>query len=300
MTKLDLGRRRTIRAAYALAASSLVAAPAFAARSTSNTSGIPASLQHLDNKSFQGGIALVNLGESSHSPKAFFNGTRVLVLRPNQSSQWWSIVGIALSTPVGDHSLQVQHGSQEARTFKIKVLPKDYPKQHITLKNKEYVNPPAKTLERIENELKLQTKAYKTFTETTPSNLLFDAPAPGRFSSPFGYQRIFNGEPRNPHAGLDIAAPTGTPVKSPAAGKVLLVGDFFFNGKTIFIDHGMGLISMFCHLSQIDKTAGDEVKRSEVVAKVGSTGRATGPHLHWNLSLNDARVDPKLFLRKQG
>jgi murein DD-endopeptidase MepM/ murein hydrolase activator NlpD len=125
---------------------------------------------------------------------------------------------------------------------------------------------------------------------------LFDKPVNGPLSSPFGLRRFFNGEERNPHSGLDFAAKTGTPIKTPAAGKVILTGNYFFNGKTVFVDHGQGLISMFCHLSQIDVTVGDELSRGAVLGKVGSTGRATGPHLHWNVSLNDARVDPSIFI----
>jgi len=109
-------------------------------------------------------------------------------------------------------------------------------------------------------------------------------------------RRFFNGEERNPHSGLDFAASTGTPIKAPAAGKVILVGDYFFNGKTVFVDHGQGLISMFCHLSAIDVELGQEIPRGGVLGKVGSTGRATGPHLHWNVSLNGSRIDPAIFI----
>src|SRR5690606_36383252 len=118
-----------------------------------------------------------------------------------------------------------------------------------------------------------------------PSNVLLDRPVDGRLTSPFGLRRFFNGKERNPHSGLDFAVPTGTPAKAPAAGRVVLVGDYFFNGKTVFLDHGQGFISMFCHLSAIDVKPGDDVPRGAVVGKVGSTGRATGPHLHWNVSL---------------
>ncbi len=118
----------------------------------------------------------------------------------------------------------------------------------------------------------------------------------GPLSSKFGVRRFFNGEERNPHSGLDFAVGAGTPIKTPAAGKVILIGNYFFNGNTVFVDHGQGFISMFCHMSKIDVKVGQPLARGDVVGKVGATGRATGPHMHWNISLNDARVDPAIFI----
>ena len=126
--------------------------------------------------------------------------------------------------------------------------------------------------------------------------MLFDKPVQGPLSSPFGLKRFFNGQPRAPHSGLDFAVPTGTPIHAPAAGRVILTGNYFFNGNTVFVDHGQGLISMFCHLSEIDVSPGDQLVRGQILGKVGATGRVTGAHLHWNVSLNDTRVDPAIFI----
>ena len=287
-----MNRRKTLQTIAACLGAIIL--PQAKASNPSKTT--PASLKHLQGRSFQGGVALVDLGPGTR-PETRFNGNKVLVLQPDGTTNWWALVGVPLSTPSGTHELQVnRNGNVTTSSFQVNT--KEYAKQHIKLKDRKYVSPPEKTLLRIKDELKIQTEAYQHYSDRTPSNLLFDQPVPGRMSSPFGLQRFFNGEPRNPHSGLDFAAPTGTPIKVPADGTVILIGDYFFNGLTVFVDHGMGLISMFCHLSEISRMPGERVTRSDVIGKVGATGRSTGPHLHWNVSLNDARVDPALFLRR--
>lgn len=289
----SVSRRSSLRVLLSLGGLALAPHRALA----NQRNDIPLVLAHLKNRAFPGGVALIDLGAYPMRPLVFFQDKPVLVLQPPKTDHWWAIVGISLSTGVGTHQVTVSSADGLTTQKIFQVLPKKYPEQHIRLKDRKYVSPPAETLKRIEQELAVQIDAYRSFSPHQPSNLLFDPPSPGRRSSPFGFQRFFNGEPRNPHSGLDIAAPTGTPVRSPADGTVILIGDYFFNGLTVFVDHGMGLISMFCHLSEIEKLPGDTVRRSDVIGRVGATGRATGPHLHWNVSLNDARVDPALFLR---
>jgi murein DD-endopeptidase MepM/ murein hydrolase activator NlpD len=134
------------------------------------------------------------------------------------------------------------------------------------------------------------------WTDEQPETLRMQQPIPGVRSSSFGMRRIFNGESRNPHSGMDIAAPVGTPVRVPLAGTVIDTGNYFFNGNTVFVDHGRGMISMYCHLSAIDVKPGERVAVGTTLGAVGMTGRVTGPHLHWGLSLNRAWVDPELFV----
>ena len=242
-----------------------------------------------------GGVAVISLGSHRTPPKVTYAGKPVMVVQDAAPNQWIALVGIPLSNTQPSQSIQVQTaaGSREI-TFEVK--PKRYREQRITLKNTRQVNPLPDDLERIKRELEIQNEAYRSFRAESPSNLILDRPVQGKLSSPFGLKRYFNGEARNPHSGLDFAAPTGTPVHAPAAGTITLVGDYFFNGKTVFIDHGQGMVSMLCHLSAIDVKQGDRVARGQLVGKVGATGRATGAHLHWNVSLNDARVDPAIFI----
>jgi len=257
---------------------------------TVNANAADSYITRLLNKPVPGGVAVIELGTGAQAPKATYDGKPVLVVKEQET--WRAIVGIPLTVKPGSQ----QRITADGRQLAFAVVNKKYPEQHITLKNKRQVNPNPADLKRIENELAVQSKAYRTFSPNTPSNLLLDKPVNGPLSSKFGVRRFFNGEERNPHAGLDFAVPAGTPVKTPAAGKVILIGNYFFNGNTVFVDHGQGFISMFCHLSKIDTQVGQQLARGAVVGKVGSTGRATGPHMHWNVSLNDARVDPAIFI----
>ncbi len=254
-----------------------------------NAQAADSYITRLLNKPVPGGVAVIELGSGAQAPKATYAGKPVLVIK--EQDTWRAIVGIPLTVKPGTQQI-----SSGGRNLNFTVGNKKYPEQRITLKNKRQVNPDPADIKRIDNELAIQIKAYRTFSPNTPSNLLLDKPVNGPLSSKFGVRRFFNGEERNPHAGLDFAVPAGTPIKTPAAGKVILIGNYFFNGNTVFGDHGQGFISMFCHMSKIDTQVGQQLARGDVVGKVGSTGRATGPHMHWNVSLNDARVDPAIFI----
>ncbi len=239
-----------------------------------------------------GGITTVDLGDASALPTALYGDHRVLVVRHN--GRWLAVVGIPLNAKPGEHQLAVtQRGNPRAVTFRVAA--KDYATQHITIKNKRMVDPTAEDLERIGRERGRIIQALNTWSERQP-DFGFRSPVDGPRSGTFGLRRFFNEQPRKPHSGMDIAAPEGTPVGAPAAGVVVETGDFFFNGRSVFLDHGSGLLSMFVHLSEISVKPGDEVAAGDVVGRVGMTGRATGPHLHWGVSLNRAMVDPELFL----
>ena len=205
-----------------------------------------------------------------------------------------ALIGINIAAKPGPHDALL-HGEQTT-TSRFQVQPKAYPEQRLTITNPKLVNPDPDDLRRIEAEATRMEQVYLGFhAGAVPTGL--HQPVSGRTSSPFGFRRVFNGEPRNPHSGLDIAASTGTPIKAPAAGTVRLTGDFFFNGNSVFLDHGQGLISMVCHLSAIKVKEGDVVQAGHLLGLVGATGRATGPHLHWSVSMNGNRVDPVLAMQ---
>lgn len=243
-----------------------------------------------------GGIAVVSLGEHQQSPSVHYRNKPVMVVANGNTSEYLAIVGIPLKSKSGQHQLQLKT-SNRSQQVPFQVQAKKYKEQHIKLQSNKYVTPSEEHLARIKRELAAQTNAYANFRPGSPSNVILDRPVEGgRYSSPFGLRRFFNGQERNPHSGLDIAVPTGTPVKAPADGVVTIVDDYYFNGKTVFIDHGQGMVTMYCHLSSIDVKKGQTIKRGELLGKVGTTGRSTGPHLHWNVSLNDTRVDPAIFV----
>ena len=210
--------------------------------------------------------------------------------------EWTAIVGIPLATKPGELQVSVRT-DKGTRALEYRVRDKKYTEQRLKVSPKTVDLSPEDNA-RYERERDHQQKVMATFSEPFPqsTDLMMQVPVPGRRSSSFGLRRIFNGQPRNPHSGMDIAAATGTPIKAPLPGRVIDVGDYFFNGGTVWLDHGGGLLTMYCHLSKVDCKVGDELKTGEAFCKVGATGRVTGPHLHWGVMLNRTMVDPALFL----
>ncbi len=241
-----------------------------------------------------GGVALVALdGHSRKAPRVEYEGRRIMVLRDRE--RWVAVVGIGLGAKPGEHHINLLHEGGNS-TYPFTVRDKAYETQHITISDKRKVNPNKLDLERIGRERKLIRAALDTWEQTPSVPLPLSLPVDGRLSSPYGLRRFFNEQPRKPHSGLDIAAPKGTPVRSAQSGQVVATGDYFFNGKTVFVNHGQGLVTMYCHLDSIAVEPGSRVERGEPIGTVGMTGRVTGPHLHWGVSLNRNMVDPSLLL----
>lgn len=246
--------------------------------------------------SVPGGVAIIPLGSVSAggaAPQTWFGDQPVLVT--SDRDQWYAVVGLSLDLAPGTHQLHVTMGG-ESKTLDFVVNAKSYPEQHVTLEDKSKVQLSAADQARAEREIAVIKELKRHWRAAQDTDLAFILPVNGRLGGRFGVRRFFNGEPRLPHAGLDVAVARGTPIKASAQGEVLAVDEYFFNGRTIFVDHGNGLITMYCHLDRIDVKPGETVSKGQPIGLAGSTGRASGPHLHWSVVLNGAMVDPELFI----
>ena len=240
-----------------------------------------------------GGLVLVPLPGLPINSLLFYRGDRVMV--QHTPDEPVAVVGIPLDGQPGEHRIVTDTGL----SFAFSIAAKDYPSESLTIPDRRKVNPEVQDLERIRRERQEMDAVFATWSQQSTSLDSFRPPLEGRWSSLFGFRRILNGQARNPHSGLDIAAPEGAPVLAPATGRVAATGDYFYNGKTVLLDHGQGLVSMYCHLSLIGVEVGDLVPAGNQLGEVGMTGRVTGPHLHWSVSLNKVRVNPELFLSPQ-
>ncbi|MBI4755982.1 MAG: peptidoglycan DD-metalloendopeptidase family protein [Betaproteobacteria bacterium] len=254
-----------------------------------------------------GGVAFVRLGEADPAladlvppPRAWFGERPLLVTR--RGNAWFALVGLPLHITPGQHAIRLRPAAPGASgtTLRFAVADKRYPEQRLVIKDARKVTPGAADMVRIEREQELIGRIKLHWRDASAVDLDFRLPAGGPLSSRFGLRRVFNGQARNPHAGLDLAVAADTPVVAAAAGVVANTGDYFFNGRTVFVDHGQGLITMYCHLQDIDVRAGQPVASGQALGRSGMSGRATGPHLHWSVILNGNMVDPELFIAAPG
>ena len=242
-----------------------------------------------------GGVALLRVGDATEPrPAVSRDGVPVWVSR--QATQWVAAVGLPLSLQPGEQQVEVRSTNGAARTITFTVKPKRYPVQHVTLRDQAMVEPPADVMARIERESAHLKVVRSQWRETAATDAAFVQPARGRLSGRFGGSRVLNGKPRAPHAGLDVAVMTGTAVLAPADGVILDIGDYYFCGKTMFIDHGNGLSTRYAHCSKVHVSQGALVKRGQLIAEVGNSGRSTGPHLHFEVLVDGVPQDPAKFL----
>ncbi|WP_020560263.1 M23 family metallopeptidase [Thiofilum flexile] len=242
-----------------------------------------------------GGVALVPLGSVQQpKPQAYFQNKAVTILP--YYDHWLAVVGLPLELAPSTAVLQVQTAGQWAN-YPVTVKAKKYRTQRLRIRDKNKVTPNAASSQRIVREIALTDRLKQTFSDFVP-NLNFIRPVSGRDTGRFGMRRIMNGVPRQPHSGMDIAAVTGTPIKTPHRGRVIYTGSLFYTGNTVILDHGQGVLSLYAHLNTIHTQVGKWLEQGEILGTVGKTGRATGPHLHWSIYLNQTSVDPSLFLNR--
>ena len=237
-----------------------------------------------------GGIAIVEVGSAQDAaPAVTLNDKPLLVMQ--RDGKWVAVAGIALDTQPGELDISIN-----GEPVSVEIDSHDYREQRITVENQSYVEQNQEQLDRIWAERKIIDAVLTSFTASPVDSLSLAAPVPGTQSDSFGYRRFFNEQPRSPHKGMDISAGKGQPIVAPRVGTVAATGDYFFNGKTVLLDHGQGFVTMYCHLSDISVEEGDEITAGQVLGAVGATGRVTGPHLHFGTYLNGTAVDPAILL----
>jgi murein DD-endopeptidase MepM/ murein hydrolase activator NlpD len=233
----------------------------------------------------QGGLVIVTLQPDA---RALYDG-RTLAQYKDQI-----VLGFGRDAPL-NQSVFFTRG-ETARAVDFKLAPRAYVEQRIEGLPPAFVTPPAEALEKIKREAASKRKARSELTLRGGFAEAFIWPVAGRITGVYGSRRFYNGEPRRPHYGIDIAAPAGTPIKAPATGRVTLASpDMYFEGGLIFLDHGLGVTSVFMHLETLAVKVGDEVAQGHIIGTVGSTGRSTGPHLDWRMYWADQRIDPALL-----
>jgi murein DD-endopeptidase MepM/ murein hydrolase activator NlpD len=248
-----------------------------------------------DGRLAQGGLALLHLSvpRSDEPIATAFKGGRAVVLRTENGGAW-AIVAADLETEPGRYYITFRQGRNEISTS-VRIVSGEFSTSRIRLP-KGMVEFDKKTLARIEREKKELSAVFATSAKKRLWRKPFIMPLKGRISGEFGERRILNGNPRSPHGGLDIAAPAGTPVRAAAAGRVAFTGKFFFYGNFVVIDHGLGVFTLYAHLDSILVKKGEPVTGGQTVGLVGSTGRATGPHLHFAVTIGGVRISPDEFI----
>ena len=238
-----------------------------------------------------GGIFLHEIPVEKFKSGIFINNTRILTKQVND--KFYLIYGIPYGTPSGNQSINIVDRVSE-NTVNFFLKKRIVEKQYIKV-SKKYSEPSSSDVKRIIKEQKILKSHRNTWSSDNP-DINFIYPVEGIITGVFGTERYYNGKKGRYHNGIDIAAKMNDPIVAPSAGRVIVVGDFFYNGKFIYIDHGKGLLSIFIHLNEILVKKGESVKKGDEIGKIGTSGRSTGPHVHWSVMLNQTYIDPMIFI----
>jgi hypothetical protein len=249
----------------------------------------------------QGGLSLIRIHvESGESPQVTWMGKRVHLVSNPEKTDWVGFLGVDLTAGPGRNDVVVRMSdSGPEQRLDMEIQEKDFGVRNLTLPQ-NMVDLDAETLARVKKESAVTNALW----EAEPSSPLWDGPfirpIPGEVIGPFGRRSVINGQPRSPHTGVDLRGKKGTPIKAINDGRVVLTADHFFSGLSVVIDHGGGIQSMYFHMDKIRVQQGEMVEKGTIIGSVGSTGRATGPHLHWGVRVNGARIDPSQLVDKSG
>ena len=238
-----------------------------------------------------GGVVVVRV--RLPDPSGTFEGKRLRFFRAGEISV--ALVGIDLDHPPGRFPMRISAHRENGVEKIVEVMARKFPEERLMVP-RGYTELDAKTLRRVSRERKTLDALWSRTDSPRAWEGRFLAPAIGEAGSPFGLHRFFNGEPRSPHAGIDIRAGLGAMVRAANRGRVALARELFFTGNTVVLDHGLGLFTMYVHLSEMSARPGEIVEKGGEIGKVGATGRATGPHLHFAARIGDARIDPEALL----
>jgi hypothetical protein len=249
----------------------------------------------------QGETSLVKLEvKNGQTAKITWQGEEIALLPARESNIWQGFIAADLQEKPGHYKAYVNISPPDLeKELDIEVVEKDYGVRRLTLP-KEMVDLDEETFKRVQKEYKVINGLWEMPMSQPLWSGFFIRPVDGEVVGPFGRRSVINDQPRSPHTGVDLRGAKGTPVKAANDGKVILISDHYFTGKAIYLDHGGGVISMYFHLNDILVKDGDEVKKGHVIGLVGSTGRSTGPHLHWGMRINNARVNPLSLVTLSG
>ena len=242
-----------------------------------------------------GGIYITEISKAEYNQDLLIDGQKIL--KWNKGNKFYVLYGLSYHLKTEQHNFEIKNKDGAVlREIGINIVQKNFRTQKIKV-NKKYTKPTDEILEKIKKDRIKLVKARKIWFENNP-DMEFILPVKGITTGIFGTKRFYNGIEGNYHNGFDIAADTGTPIVAPSSGKITLTGNFFYNGKTIILDHGRSLKSIMIHLDEILVEENQYVEKGQIIGKVGTTGKSTGAHLHWSVLVNNTYIDPELLIDK--